>query len=89
MVLRTLAVCPFEFSALASIPGSVSRQPWAAKESQVEGRKHQDDANIGYQPFQEAISEEHKICADYDSHHSHDVDYGGYLFSHCITNALF
>jgi hypothetical protein len=31
------------------------------EESQVESSKHQDNANIHYQPFPESVSEEHEI----------------------------
>jgi hypothetical protein len=43
------------------------------EESQVESGEHQDDANVRYQPFPKAISEESKINTDDDGYHQHRV----------------
>jgi hypothetical protein len=55
---------------------------WTTEVSEVETCKHQDNANIHYQPFPEPISEEHKIYTDYGGDHRHHVKHDRYLSTH-------
>jgi hypothetical protein len=52
------------------------------EESQVESSKHQDNANIHYQPFPKSVSEEHEIYTDYNGYHRHHVKHNSDLFAH-------
>ncbi len=44
-----------------------------APKSQVESRKHQDNANIHCQPLPESVSKEYEIYADYNGYHRRQV----------------
>jgi hypothetical protein len=55
---------------------------WTSKKSQIESGKHQDDADIDYQPFPELASEELEIYTDYDDHHRHHVKHDSHLSAH-------
>jgi hypothetical protein len=44
------------------------------QESEIEGRKHQDDADVHYQPFPESILEEQKIYTNDDGYQRHNVN---------------
>ncbi len=61
---------------------AVTSGSWMPQESQVERCEHQDDSNIRYQPFPEAVSEEHDIYTDDDGCHGHHVKYASYLSAH-------
>jgi hypothetical protein len=52
------------------------------EESQIEGRKHQDNADIHDQPYPEPVSEEREIHADYDGDHRQYVQRRGYPALH-------
>jgi hypothetical protein len=43
------------------------------EKSQIESRKHQDDADIRHQPFPDMVSEEHDVYGDDDGDHRHDA----------------
>jgi hypothetical protein len=42
-------------------------------ESQIEGCKHQDNADVHYQPFPESIPKEEQIHANYDGYQHSEV----------------
>ena len=69
---------------LAEADDSVSQLQgsWMPEESQIKSYKHQDNANIHYQPFPEPVSEEHEIYTDYHRCHRRDVKYDSYLSAH-------
>jgi hypothetical protein len=52
------------------------------EESQVESGKDQDNANIRYQPFPKAVSEERKIYTDDDGYHYHHIKHASYPTAH-------
>jgi hypothetical protein len=52
------------------------------QESQVEGNKHQDNADVRYQPFPESIPEEQHICTDDNSYHRQNVKRGRHVLYH-------
>jgi hypothetical protein len=58
---------------------------WRHEESRVETSEHQDNTNIPYQPFPEAVSEEHEIHTDYNGCHRHHVKHYSYLSAHLST----
>jgi hypothetical protein len=69
----------FKSSANGACGCALSRTP---EKSQVETGKHQDDADIHYQPLPEFASEELEIYADYDGHHRHHVKHDSHLPAH-------
>jgi hypothetical protein len=58
------------------------------EESQVESRKHQDNADIHYQPFPESVPEERKIYRDYNRRHRHHIKHDRYLPSHLSKTSI-
>jgi hypothetical protein len=52
---------------------SLPWRPWTPEESQVESCKHQNNANIHYQPFPESVSEEQEIYTHYNGYHRRHV----------------
>jgi hypothetical protein len=69
------------FSTIAA-KGANARCSWTPEEPKVEGREHQDNANIHGQPFQESVSEEREIYTDYDGCHAYCVKNKSCLSTH-------
>jgi len=69
---------------LAATRGSylVARFLWAVHEPEVERYEHQDDANVGRQPFPEVVSEEEDVHTDHDACHRDHVQRAGGQPSH-------
>jgi len=67
---RANGAAPFKCSVLSR----------AAEESEVEGSKHQDNADIHDQPFPKSISEEREVYTDDKGRHRHNVKH-----DHCVS----
>jgi hypothetical protein len=52
------------------------------EESEVEGREHQDNADIHCEPFPETVSEEREIDTDDDGYHRRHVKHDTCLSAH-------
>jgi hypothetical protein len=52
------------------------------QEAQVEGREHQDDAEVNHQPLPQVVPEEQNIDANNDADHQDHVKHDGCLSSH-------
>jgi hypothetical protein len=81
--------CPFSDRASLSDPLVGPLRSWWHEESQVESSKHQDNANIHYQPLPEAVSEEDKIYTHYNSCHRQHVKHYNHPSVHFSTTSLF
>jgi hypothetical protein len=53
--------------------GFTTRSLRVLQESQIEGRKHQNNADIHHQPFPESILEEQQIHTNDNGYHRHTV----------------
>jgi hypothetical protein len=52
------------------------------QESQIEGYKHQDNADVHYQPLPESILKEQKIYTNDNGYHHHNVKHGRHVPCH-------
>jgi hypothetical protein len=74
---------------IAAKKGAVAPCSWAAEESQIESREHQDNANVRYQPLPESVSEERDIQTNYDGQHYHHVKRDSDRSAHFSLHGLY
>jgi hypothetical protein len=48
----------------------------------MESSKHQDNANVGYEPLPESVSEKRDIQTDDDGYHRHHIERASDLSAH-------
>ena len=54
---------------------------WTLQEPQIDGREHQDNSDVHYQPLPEVVPEEQHVHTDYDGHQRQHVKRDSWLSS--------